>query len=578
MIEHYPPTARATSRRLLMIGLDGATWDVIQPLGEAGRLPNLWGLACRGVRGPLRSTLPPMTFPAFPTLLTGLNPGRHGILGPESIDLSRYVDKADGAPRLAVGSAAIAGRTFLDFAGAAGLRVLSFGIPMTYPAWRLNGVMVAGFPTPDPFRLFAEPAIAVAGLDRLVPEPLATRLRGLRLDKLVDEAMSASPQETYDLAKLELESTAYFVGALLDRAEYDLVALVIRAPDIAQHGLWTYRDPRSPAHDAELVARYGHLIDSVYEAVDAAIGQLLARLGEDWLVALASDHGGGPTPTRRLHLNSWLQQRGLLTFKEGGKERLARTALRLARQVPVRAKLKSLVLRLLPAESRRQLAQARARGAAIEWDRTVAYAVTTYHPAGGVMINLRNRQPHGGVRPGDEYERYRQEIVGGLRSLADPDTGQPLMEEVHLREAVYQGPHLEAAPDIVFLANPDYMLDERPGGLVSRMDRVTASLNRFVHRIDGIVGFSGRGVFRSQAEIRGAAIADVAPTLLHALDLPLPLDLDGRVLEEAFEPEFLRDYPIRREGLVGEAGGGSEYTAEEEEGIRVALRDLGYVD
>ena len=80
-------------RKAVVVGLDGATWDVIAPLGMAGRLPHLWGLATAGTRGPLRSTIPPLTFPAFPSLLSGLNPGRHGILGPEAVDLGAYRDE-----------------------------------------------------------------------------------------------------------------------------------------------------------------------------------------------------------------------------------------------------------------------------------------------------------------------------------------------------------------------------------------------------------------------------------------------------------------------------------------------------
>src|SRR5436309_6538 len=152
-----------------------------------------------------------MTFPAFPSLLTGLNPGRHGILGPEAVDLARY-RAGEGGAKLAVGSGAIAGRTVLDLAGRAGRRVLAYGVPMTYPAWAINGVLVA-----------------------------------------------------------------------------------------------------------------------------AQVARLLDRLGGDWLVVLASDHGGGPAPTFELHMNAWLRGLGLLVPTRSRNAQLKRAVVQtLRRLVPRR--------------------------------------------------------------------------------------------------------------------------------------------------------------------------------------------------------------------------------------------------
>jgi predicted AlkP superfamily phosphohydrolase/phosphomutase len=560
----------------VVIGLDGATWDVIAPLGAAGRLPHLWSLATAGARGPLRSTIPPMTFPAFPSLLSGLNPGRHGILGPEAVDLRAYQAQDR---QLAVGSGAIAGRTVLDLASAAGRRVLSYGVPMTYPAWPVNGVLVAGYPTPDLFRLFAEPPDAVTDLALRMPERAANRLRGKPLDVAMDEGRDAPPEEIFESAVTEIQNAAENVGTLLSRDAYDLVAFVIRGTDFVNHGLFTYRNPRSPAWDAQTRARYGPLIDRVYEEVDAAVGRLLEQIGDDALVVLASDHGGGPPPTRRFYVTAGLARRGWLAASQAGGARSTRATLGVLRRVPGWPMLKATNLRALSSRGRKRLAGLRAVGSAVDWSRTRAYFVRTYQPGGGIQINLRGRQPHGVVEPGPEYEQLRDEVLAGLRELRDPQTGQPLIQEAHRREDVYRGPHLDRAPDIVFLVEPDYMLEEGPGPLVATMEPAVAQLVRAAHRMHGVFALKGAGVFRTGLELPPVEIVDIAPTLLHAIGLPLPEDLDGRVLEEAFEPGFLRDNPVRRSaGLGDQAADAGEYTPEEEEGIRAALRGLGYIE
>ncbi len=266
-------------------------------------------------------------------------------------------------------------------------------------------------------------------------------------------------------------------------------------------------------------------------------------------------------------------------MSQQGSALAKRAAFGAFRQLPGRSLLQSAVLRALSPRQRKQLAQVRGSAYAVDWTRTRCYAVKTYHPGGGVQVNLRGRQPQGIVEPGEEYERLRNAILEGLLGLRDPETGERLIEEAYRREEVYHGPHLEAAPDIVYLLNPDYFLDDQPGQLVSRMDRAAARLNHSVHRQDGILALTGPGVFRAGVELPKANILDVAPTLLYALGLPLPEDLDGRVLEEAFEPAFLQAHPVHRGGALGDtAGVVNEYTEEEEEGIRAALRELGYVE
>src|SRR5918911_5639420 len=136
--------------KVICIGLDGATFDVIDPLVRRGRLPTLSGLLSAGTRAELRSTVPALSAPAWVSFMTGMNPGRHGVFHFRT--MTRGALGSD-----LVGSWMYRGRKIFDEASRGGLRVSAFRVPMTYPPWPVNGVMVSGFPTPDPQTNFTYP-------------------------------------------------------------------------------------------------------------------------------------------------------------------------------------------------------------------------------------------------------------------------------------------------------------------------------------------------------------------------------------------------------------------------------------
>ena len=129
-----------TSRKLLIFGIDGATWEIIGPLVKQGELPHLATLIREGTCGQLRSTLPPQSAPAWVSLVTGQNPGRHGIFDFWTRNLREYQDPS---PRLNQAST-FAGQTIWDYAGMAGMRVGVVSVPVTYPAWPVNGFLISG--------------------------------------------------------------------------------------------------------------------------------------------------------------------------------------------------------------------------------------------------------------------------------------------------------------------------------------------------------------------------------------------------------------------------------------------------
>jgi predicted AlkP superfamily phosphohydrolase/phosphomutase len=551
--------------RTLIFGLDGATFDVIDPLLAAGRMPALARLIARGVRARLRSTCPPVSAPAWVTFLTGKQPGRHGVFNFQNLDARRY----SGFSETLVNSSFFRGTTLLDHVGAlGGLRTLAYRIPMTYPPWDVpGGVVVSGPPVPDRRRAYARPATVEAELGMVSPlthDELNTAKRN-RDVAAVDRC------NRFELDLLERTTRRYL------EAGTDLLVVFTGIPDGLHHSFWAFHDPTSPLHEPTAPPALRTLITRWYEEIDAAIGRLVAALGDDTAVMVISDHGGGPAPSRHLNVNAFLRGKGYLEVAGAGRAQVAsgvrRVIDRARQQVPGRMWLK----RNLPERVQRRLRGLRNATAAIAWERTRAYAIPVYYPITGVWVNLRGRQPRGVVAPGAEYEALRDALARELRALVDPASGAPLVRSVRRREEVYEGPHQADAPDLVVETMPglhggfdlDRLLTEVPP---STLRAVNGS-----HTAEGIFVAAG-GPFRRGVVLEAPSLADVLPTAVHLLGAPLPDDLDGRVLAEALDAAWVAAHPVRH--AAGRAGGDGPQTlsADDEAEMRKFLQGLGYVE
>lgn len=210
----------------------------------------------------------------------------------------------------------------------------------------------------------------------------------------------------------------------------------------------------------------------------------------------------------------------------------------------------------------------------VDWSRTKVYSLGNY---GQLYVNLRGREPQGVVAPGAEHERVVDELVDRLGRLRHPETGEAIPVRVYRREEIYAGDHLEEGPDVVFLPE-----DMRYNGFglyqFSSRSWLEPAFDRSGgHRMDGVVMLAGPGIRHNQV-LEGATLTDLTPTILAAMGVPIPDDMDGRVLTEAFEEDFFRQRPIRysharTSGPVDEL----ELTPEQEEMVKERLRGLGYI-
>ena len=217
------------------------------------------------------------------------------------------------------------------------------------------------------------------------------------------------------------------------------------------------------------------------------------------------------------------------------------------------------------------------RDALIEWEKTKAFALSGPF-FGRIYLNTVGREPQGTVSPGAEWEALREQIAERLLTLRDPATGRPVIEHVWRREEIYQGPRADELPDLVVKPADGYQVttEFRRGLLVEPMPGFLTG----THRMEGILVLHGPGIC-SGVTVEGASIADLAPTILHLMGLPVPENMDGRVLLDALTEEARAARPVHYIAAEDEEepGGptGDVYSDADSAEVEARLAGLGYL-
>ncbi len=545
-----PPT-----RRVLVIGLDGATFDVLDPLIAEGVMPRLGDAVKNGAAGTLWSTVPPITPAAWTTFLTGRLPGAHGI-----IDFERYDVTTN---KLAFNSTRCLDhiRTIWDIFGARGFKVGSVNVPMTFPAKSVNGFLISGFETPGPDSDFVFPRELKTDLLERWPDPtLRARWRHRRF--LGRDVF----QENLDYMSRSFHQGADMTRTLGERYGWDVLMVVLKLVDNLQHKTWKYIDPRW--RDRHPKRR--DLVRSVFAEADRAVGDLLDYAAQhEATVLIVSDHGHGSLEGK-IQPNLLLKQWGYLTLRGGAAQSSTRS--------------RYLLDRLLGRTKKFARAGDIAHDLAVDFDRTRA-CVMHAGMAGFLYINLKGRQPCGIVEPAD-YEGLRDELRDRFLSanarVIDP-TGNEIdpFKAVHKPEELY-GCSREEQPWL-----PDLMLVPRDALAVVRKIRGSAPIRWLSHRrIEGTHRSNGMVVACGPAIKPGtrleANIVDCAPTILTLMGLPVPAEMQGRVMTELFEsPPVIKQAEASQDTVLPSRAGDDDepiYSEEDLQAITDRLSDLGYLE
>lgn len=529
--------------KTVVIGLDGATFDIINPLASAGRLPNLARLMREGASAPLRSTILPNSFPGWTSCTTGASEGMHGVFSPFIKNPSSYTVRA-------MSGRDIMTRNVWDILSQHGGRSIVLNVPTTYPPEPINGMMVTGMLTPSLASDFTYPASLKKELLAAIPNYL------IEPERIPDRhARAAEFRRSIDVHEQALRF-------LMSRGDWDFLMVVFSVLDRAQHDYWADMDSAHPRHDPKTPREFREFVHETYERLDAAVGRLLEQLPADSRVFVVSDHGFC-SELFEVRVNEVLAEAGLLTFKSGRQTRSL-----------VRSFGEKVSRRLAPPRSNGSVLDKKvAYGSAfldeIDWSRTRAF----FAQDKGVWVNLASRESEG-IVPDNSFDQVVGETRDVLLSLLSPEDGDPVFEAVMRREEAFNGLYSERLPDVVMITRRDeYVYNERPsyGENIVPADSTTGT-----HARDGIFVAWGKGI-EAGATLKSPNLRDVGPTALASLGCPLTTDMDGRALTEVFDnlPEVARAGSSYRDAMPAE---GSIYNAREEAELRDRLRALGYIE
>ena len=551
-------------KKVLVVGFDAATFDIIKPMIGQGKLPNFKKMIAEGRHGNLKSTFPPITPPAWASFMTGKNPGKHDVYNfyYHSLDPSK-----DGETYF-VNSHSIKANTIWEIISQKGKRNIVINVPVTYPLTNnINGIIISGLLTPNNAKDFCYPKEVLEEINQNVGH------------------YSVDSHPTTDWSKITLkECLDYYIKTeedrtktaiyMLEKHPWDFFMVMYSFTDKILHLVYPHLHKEFP--ESRELRQY---IQKTYEKADEILGRFLSAIDKNTTIIVASDHGFGHLE-KAFMSNRWLVDNGfmnlknvnILNFRELYEVKMRRVSLDkllkklnmelLRHQLPFSLRTRSISIPGVYKKVSRSV---------VDWSKTRAYG-RDY----GIRINLKGREKCGIVEPGEEYERVRDEIREKLYELRDPEIDEKIVDYIRKREELYSGPYLENAPDLMYgMKNHSYVQYNN-----YHFNQLFKRYEYGTHRMNGIFLVKGEKINKGY-EITKADIVDMAPTIIYLMGLPVPDDMDGRVLSESFKDGVLKNLPIKYEPAIPllrkEIDDGNVYTEQENEEIVKGLKGLGYL-
>jgi predicted AlkP superfamily phosphohydrolase/phosphomutase len=526
----------------MVIGLDGASFNFIGHFCHTGVMPKLYHFWKKSCSGELVSSYPPITPAAWVTFMTGKLAGKHHILDNEQFRFSDYSLKYSSA-------ADIQERTLWGIISAHNCKVAVVNVPMTYPPEKVNGILIAGHNVPNPLTQYTYPMAFKDELLNHIPDYLNVFPRRGNIE---DTSVFNSAIEAHLRTVDHYHQAVRLVDSKLN---WDFLMVVFPHTDIG-HLMWRYMDPEI----SELYPDRRDRISCIFRKLDEALGNLFTiaeQRGAE--VMIMSDHGHGIL-RGQVRPNKLLQQWGYIVMANP----LQRFSRRICREYKkIRYKNKCT-----------QPARRVDEKIGIDWSRTKA-AVCHAVMWGHLYLNVRGRQPQGIIEPGKEYEKCRDQLIERFLAETDPQTGEKLFADVIKPETVY-------GPSKTTWDCPDLLLVPQEGMRVSKRIRRRWVIKRTdmkrangTHLLNGLWMASGPQI-KSPIQFQ-ANIQDLAPTILTLMGLPIPDDMDGKVLTNLFkqQPEI---HFTKTEPAEAATKDIPVYSMEQEKQIERKLADLGYID
>ncbi|MCD4655447.1 alkaline phosphatase family protein [bacterium] len=560
-----------SKNRVIIIGLDGATFDFLDPLIESGVLPRLAKFRNQSAHGTLWSTNPPTTPPAWTTCTTGLNPGRHGIYDFTTSPLANPA-------RPLVTARSARGLRLWHILDQNNLRSVFVNVPITYPPEQINGCMISGMMTPG----FNSPFTHPANLRDRLKAVCGNYIPNIDIPKY-DTASEKDALVFLEDVRETLDRRREAIRHLMDTEKWDVFMVVFIGIDRILHLFAKYLFPGNSLYNSPTGKRLRPLIIQEIIKLDDVVGEMIDRTQPNDTVFILSDHGFGVTDGF-FNANTWLLNKNLLTVKSlpYAKTKTFHTLQKIGEnpfvQKIIPAGIQSTIRRKIR-KTRSTMHSARTDlDSVVDWSKTRAFFGSI--PAQGIFINEKTPENYRGIVEPDELDALKTEIKSALLELKHPETGENLTDKVWFREEIFHGDQTRFAPHILFRMKNYSVLGRQHLGTSGYYTSASHQPIGF-HRSNGMVMIRNKAI---QAGTLEADMTDIMPTVLFSAGLAVPEGLDGKVLTEIFSSEFMAENPVEYADISGcsdsskEPSGESDYSDTDRDEVEERLRNLGYLE
>ncbi len=481
--------------KFVLVGLDGVGWNVIKPWIDKGFLPTFKRLMDNGVWGVLKSTIPSLTSPAIPSFFTGKNPAKLGFFSFLKPDGSIMTYRDIKEPSI------------WDILGEYGYKSIIINLRTTYPPKKINGIMISGFPPSEESEYTYPPEIKnmVKGF-HIGTEKLVKLWKKGKLKKGLMSFIIERMWKRYKIIK-----------NLITKYEYDFLLYWIGETDTIQHWYWHNKDK----------------LLTFFQEVDKLLNNIL----EDFRyrnLFIISDHGFCGPPLYNFYINSWLKECGYLKLK-GNK--YYQWFIQTIYSIAENKKIKNFFLKFLEFKNKiffKNYKNQHYYGKDSIWNKrrnlfwgvdynntiAIAYGGNTVWGINILKENLK-----------EDYEKIREEIINKLKNLKI--NGKKVVKDVWKREELFKG-DLSIVPDIVYLPSEDVYVSILLSKNVLIKRKKIDPRGTHEKAVNGIFLAYGKDI-KKGLKLGEIQIYDIAPTILHLFNIPIPEDIDGRVLKEIFK-------------------------------------------
>lgn len=538
-----------SKKKILVIGLDGATFNILNPLMEKGLMPNLKKIKEKGSWGELESTIPPITGPSWTSFATGKNPGKTGVFD--------FMIKKNGSYELKpITSKYLKGQSIWDYLTKENKKSIILNYPTLFPAYKINGIMVSGI---GGYKCdnFTYPKDINDLLDELTG---GYEIETEFLDKKYSNKEDLYLKDSHRAFDKKIKVAKYF----LKKEDWDFFMVVFCETDFLQHFLWKHIDSSHPLFDPQISPRYKKKFEKYYQDIDKAIGNLQTMIDDNTNIFIVSDHGFGPS-NLCFNPNLWLESKGYLKRKRLPWSLTAKNKVSSAIKIILGERMREYLSKKVSQENKKLLKVSFL--SKIDLEKTKALALEHTGPLGAIYIVDKLSV--------EEKKTIKKRLIKDLKQLPQ-EYGQDLKVNIYDPEKIYWGDKTEQTPDIIFtIANWNCLMKNANfAGPIFKEEPCNPAITGS-HRPEGILMAVGPDI-RPGFNIKKARIFDVSPTCLYLLNSPISQGLDGKVLKEMIKKEkSLKNKPIKTEEKAEkEAESSSEI---EEEKIKEKLKGLGYL-